>query len=74
MQLKHYVTNFCFCLCFRFKSRFTVVQEHCCYYRNNDMSTFITYKINYLKLQSVTFGAIAVNKQNCMRLVEEHCS
>uniref|UniRef100_A0A671SLZ8 Required for meiotic nuclear division protein 1 homolog n=1 Tax=Sinocyclocheilus anshuiensis TaxID=1608454 RepID=A0A671SLZ8_9TELE len=27
-----------------------------------------------LKLQSVTFGTLAVNKQNCMRLAEEHCS
>ncbi len=26
-----------------------------------------------LKLQSVTFGALAVNKLNCMRLAEEHC-
>lgn len=27
-----------------------------------------------LKLQSVTFGDLAVNKQNCICLVEEHCS
>ncbi len=27
-----------------------------------------------LKLQSVTFGALAVNKQNCVRLAEGHCS
>ncbi len=27
-----------------------------------------------LKLQSVTFGALVVNKQNCVRLAEEHCS
>ncbi len=27
-----------------------------------------------LKLQSVTFGALAVNKLNCMRLAEEHCT
>jgi len=25
------------------------------------------------KLQSVTFGALTVNKQNCMRLAEESC-
>ncbi len=32
-------------------------------------------RINYiLKLQSVTFSALAVNKQNCVRLAEEHCS
>ncbi len=28
----------------------------------------------FLKLQSVTFGALAVNKQNCVHLTEEHCS
>ncbi len=27
-----------------------------------------------LKMQSVTFGALAVNKQNCVRLAEEYCS
>jgi len=27
-----------------------------------------------LKLQHLTFGALVVNKQNCMRLAEEHCS
>jgi len=27
-----------------------------------------------LKLQFETFGALAVNKQNCTNLVEEHCS
>ncbi len=27
-----------------------------------------------LKQQFVTFGALAVNKQNCVRLAEEHCS
>ncbi len=26
----------------------------------------------YLKLQFVTIGALAVNKQNCMRLAEEY--
>ncbi len=25
-------------------------------------------------MQSVTFGALAVNKQNCVRLAEKHCS
>jgi len=27
-----------------------------------------------LTLQSVTFGTLAVNKQNCMRLAKERCS
>ncbi len=27
-----------------------------------------------LKLHYVTFGALAVNKQNCMHLAEENCS
>ncbi len=31
-------------------------------------------KLKILKLQSVIYGALAVNEQNCMRLAEEHCS
>ncbi len=31
-------------------------------------------KSSILKLQSVPSGALAVNKQNCVHLVEEHCS
>jgi len=27
-----------------------------------------------LKLRSVTFGDLSVNKENCICLVEEHCS
>ncbi len=33
------------------------------------------YNTQYaLKLRSVTFGALVVNKQNCMHLTEEHYS
>ncbi len=31
-------------------------------------------RIGYLKLQSVTFGALEVSKHNCVHLAEEHCS
>ncbi len=44
---------------------------------NNLWSSFTSWRSEYtffLKLQSVTFGAIAVNKQNCVHLAEEHCS
>ncbi len=27
--------------------------------------------VHWLKLQSITFGALAVNKQSCLRLAEE---
>ncbi len=43
-------------------------------------TVYFIYQFNLLdnschsKLQSVTFGALAVNKQNCMLLEEEHCS
>ncbi len=35
---------------------------------------FLFICIFYLKLLSVTFGALAINKQNGVRLAEEHCS
>ncbi len=42
---------------------------------SNDWEMFkIIFDTHILKLQSVTFGALAVNKQNCVRLVEKHGS
>ncbi len=43
------------------------------HWNNRILSAKIGQNLN-LKLQSLTFGALAVNKQNCTHLVEEHCS
>ncbi len=42
--------------------------------QNHPPHYIVFTRIGYLKLQSITFGALAVNKNNCMHLAEEHCS